>query len=139
MISKPSYLHINTTFLFIHNIALQPLSFSTSLLYLQFITSSNNVENTQNFFELSSQIKTRPNTIMSQEFCMILLYDSLILILNNSFFLQLLQFSLCFLRFPIVFSNAALLIILKKYFSKSLFAFFLSSVFKSMYDFSQAF
>ena len=92
MISKPPYLHINTTFLFIHNIALQPLSFSTSLLYLQFITSSNNVENTQKFFELSSQIKTRPNTIMSQEFCMILLYDSLILILNNSFFLQLLQF-----------------------------------------------
>ena len=47
--------------------------------------------------------------------------------------------SLCFLTFSIVFQKTALLISLKKSSSKSIFAFFLNSVFILMYDFSQAF
>ena len=68
-----------------------------------------------------------------------LLYDNLVLILNDSLLLRLLQaWYLCFLIFSIVFPKNALFISLKKSFSKSFFAFFHSFVFISMYDFSKA-
>ena len=47
--------------------------------------------------------------------------------------------SLCFLIFFVIFPNAALFIKSKKSFSKSLFAFFLRSVFTSIYRFTLAF
>ena len=69
-----------------------------------------------------------------------LLYDSLVLALNNFFLLRLLQDRhLCFLTFSIVFPKPALFINLKKAFSKSFFVFFFSSVFISMYGFNQDF
>ena len=47
--------------------------------------------------------------------------------------------SLCFLTFSIIFPKTELFINLKKPFSKSCFAFYLRSVFISIYGFSQAF
>ena len=67
-----------------------------------------------------------------------LLYDSA----SKKFLLDSLVIScisLWFLTFSIVFLKTALLINLNKYISKPFFAFFLNSIFISMYDVCQAF
>ena len=59
--------------------------------------------------------------------------------LDSSFSVVISLLSLCFLTFSIVLPKTELLISLKKSFSKSLFAFFLSLVFISIHGFGQTF